>query len=247
MTMRRPVPGTARDRWLAALVAAAAASALVPPWLSGCSREAASKGSTESITLASQDAAPLASRDGGAPKGPTAPLVPSLALPPPGPPHPAETVLAKFAIELELPHGWELVAKQSDETVGLVAFAPDVSSPEPGSAFLDGSLSARVPASLEEAAAEALQSDDCKKPAECVVLAKETLAGGFLVSLRTPQAVSVESWLALAPEHAVRCGFEMAALHAPIVGGATWLDDPLSVARARGEGEAICRSVRAAR
>jgi hypothetical protein len=75
-------------------------------------------------------------------------------------------------------------------------------------------------------------------------LASETVPGGYLVSVRMPNAVVVESWRAGPLGRAVHCGFEASALKVPTTHGASWLDDPDAVARAQGRGKNICGSVK---
>lgn len=159
--------------------------------------------------------------------------------------HTLRTTLARLPVDVALPTGWRILARQSDEGEGLVAFGPDEESGETATAFLDGSQIARVPATPSEATTEALARDVCAKPSACTVLAAETIAGGYLVSVRMPRAIVVESWHAAPLGRAVRCGFERSASDAA-PGAATWLDEPDAVARARSEGEDICRSVKVA-
>ncbi len=144
--------------------------------------------------------------------------------------------LASLRAAVTLPAGWDVLASQSDESAGLVAFGP--SNDNGASVFLDGTVTTRVPASAPLATRESLAHDACAKPAVCTALATETLPGGFLVSVRMPKSVFVESWRAFAPTRAVRCGFEAAP-----AGSGAWLDDAAAVARARKLGEEICRSV----
>jgi hypothetical protein len=158
--------------------------------------------------------------------------------------HVVRTTLAKLPVELTLPTGWRSLVSQSDEGEGLVAFGPDEDSRETATAFLDGSQGARVPASASEATTEALARDACANPSACTVLGAETVPGGYLVSVRMPRAIVVESWRAAPQGRAVRCGFERSALDAP-PDAATWLDES-AAARARSEGEDICRSAKAA-
>ncbi len=167
--------------------------------------------------------------------------------PPPALASPTRVALAGLPVEVALPPGWGLLANQSDEGEGLAAFGPaEDDARTTSTAFLDGSQMARVPSSIAQATGEALARDACAKPADCVVLASEAIPGGYLVSLRTPQAVVVESWRSASGDRALRCGFEASALHGP-AHGSSWLDDPEAVARARARGESVCRSTRALR
>jgi hypothetical protein len=153
--------------------------------------------------------------------------------------------LAKLPVEVTLPRGWEVVARLSDEEQGLVAFAPSEDSQGSATAFLDGTLTERVPASSAQASSEIVDLYECAKPSVCTVLATEALpGGGFLASARTPRAVVVESWRAAPSGRAVRCGFEVAAVGTLQPRG--WLDEPEGVARARTRGEDFCRSVKPA-
>jgi hypothetical protein len=220
---------------------------LVPLLLSGCSREATHPdpavanavppSSGEPSARAPSPGDPPASANLSAP-------VASGSRPAPLTMHVVRTTLAKLPTEVALPSGWRILAGQSDEGAGLVAFGPDDDSGETATAFLDGSQVARVPASPSEATTEALERDACAKPSACTVLGTETVPGGYLVSVRMPRAIAVESWRTAPQGRAVRCGFERSAIEAS--GAASWLDDPGAVARARGEGEDICRSVKAA-
>jgi hypothetical protein len=150
-------------------------------------------------------------------------------------------------VSVALPAGWNILPDQSDEGAGLVAFAPRRSigggDDQAASAFLDGTRTVRAPASLPEAAAEILRHDQCKDSARCTVLGREMLAGGdYLVSMKTPQSVQVQSWRAGPRGRAVRCGAEVSAPAGP-AGTKTWLEDGAAVERARASVEVICRSV----
>jgi hypothetical protein len=160
--------------------------------------------------------------------------------------HVVRTTLAKMPVEVALPTGWRIVVSQSDEGEGLVAFGPDEDSRESATAFLDGSQVARVPVSPSKATAEAFARDACERSSACTVLGAETLPGGYLVSVRMPRAVAVESWRVGPEGRVVRCGFERSVLDTA-ADGATWLDEPEAVAVARREGEDICRSAKAVR
>jgi hypothetical protein len=153
--------------------------------------------------------------------------------------------LAKLPVEVALPKGWEVDARQSDEGQGLVAFSATEYSDPATAIFLDGTLTVRVPATSAEARNKILDFDECAKPSSCPVLATEALpGGGFLVSARTSEKVVVESWRAAPSGRAVRCGFSVSAIPALRGHLANWLDDPDAVARARIRGEEVCRSVK---
>jgi hypothetical protein len=130
-----------------------------------------------------------------------------------------------------------------------VAFAPAANSKERGAtAFLDGSLVARFPRSMLDAQNQAVDRDECRGPDGCAVLGKDAADGLFIVTVREPRALVVTAWRRLTSDQAVRCGFEMTGL--PASGRSKTVaaaDEIPAVARARAEGEAICRSVQAAR
>ena len=165
------------------------------------------------------------------------------------PPHITTVSLNGMPVGLVLPAGWKLLPAQSDEDAGMVAFSPDrpvLGVPEQqASAFLDGTREgAVVPASLASATEQVLAHDWCKSPAVCTVRDREALpGGGYLVSIKTPQSVFVESWLPAPNGRGVRCGGEVSALAALHIHPKTWLDDPTEVDRAGVTIEAICRSV----
>ena len=179
---------------------------------------------------------------GASPPGPVASPAPSGGAGPRSA-HVVTMTLAKLPVEVALPSGWSVLEAQSDRETGLVALGS--TEADGASAFLDGSQIVRVPASAGEATAAALARDACAKPSDCSVLGTEALPGGFLVSLRTPHAVAVESWRAGPPDHALRCGFEVSDLDSRTGRPSTWLYDPDAVARARKQGEELCRSARA--
>ncbi len=205
--------------------------------LAGCSRDASTREpiTADTAGLSASTASPTASASSG-----DNAFLPSAATRGEAT-HVVRATVAKLAIEIALPSGWQLLAAQSDMNEGLIAFGPDGPNAENATAFVDASLVVRVPASLADATTEARKRDVCAKPSACVVLGSETLPDGYLVSLRTPEAVAVESWLRGPADRAVRCGFEMSALHAPT----PWLADPSAVAHARAEGESLCKSVKA--
>jgi hypothetical protein len=228
--------------------AAGLVAVLVSQLLSGCSREATHPDRSVSNGLAaSAGEPPVSAASGDAPPASASAPAPAVggARPAPLTMHVVRTTLAKMPAEVALPAGWRVLARQSDEGEGLVAFGPDDDSRETATAFLDGSQVARVPASPSEATTEALARDACAKPSACALLGAETIPGGYLVSVRMPRAIAVESWHAAPGGRALRCGFERSALDAA-PDAATWLDEPDAVAQARREGEDICRSAKAA-
>lgn len=161
--------------------------------------------------------------------------------------------LDRMRVEIVLPVGWNLIPQQSDESSGLVAFAPDrrqqgIVPEQASSVFLDGTREgAAMPGSLADAVAEAQAREQCNSPADCVVLGREGLpGGGYLVSIKTPQSVHVESWRMGPGNRAVRCGAEMSVAAEVQPGGKTWLDDHSAVQRAQARVEAICRSAKPA-
>ncbi|HET9953915.1 MAG TPA: hypothetical protein VFQ61_05410 [Polyangiaceae bacterium] len=144
--------------------------------------------------------------------------------------------LRDFAVTLELPASWAVVAGQSDTTEGLVAFSGPCGSGYSGSGFLDAS-SQRAPASIEEAEREALKADGCREAGACNALAREPLPdGGYLVTTRSSRAVRVESWVHLGPNQVVRCGAEVFR-----EGAAP--ESPKQAAGCRAWIEKMCRSV----
>jgi hypothetical protein len=237
------------------------ARALVALALAGCSRESGPRESMAPIAMApAASSAPTASGAPAASGTPTAPSGPAASSPganaapaagadSPPPPHVVKTKLVTSPVQIELPSGWDLVANQSDEGTGLVAFAPGANSKERGAtAFLDGSLVARFPRSMLDAQNQAVDRDECRGPDGCAVLGKDAADGLFVVTVREPRALVVTAWRRLTSDQAVRCGFEMTGL--PATGRSKTVgvaDETPAVARARAEGEAICRSVKAAR
>jgi hypothetical protein len=146
-------------------------------------------------------------------------------------------------VEVTLPNAWQLRADQSDQSVGMVAFAPEFQAhaEQHKSAFLDGSRGTNLPASVADAVMETLSSYDCKSPTVCRELGRATLPnGGVLVTIKKPHAVYVEAWRSAGHERVVRCGAEVSDLGAR---GKSWLDDEQSVQAARANVEALCRSV----
>jgi hypothetical protein len=203
--------------------------------LCGCSREAPRSATTDPVApptvLASEDAAHTS------PAAASAPILAARNV--------VHTTLAGVRVDATLPAGWMLVAGESDETVGLVAFAPDDASGAATTAFLDGSQVVRMPASLAQAQAQALARDECPGPHDCAVLGADALPdGGFLVTVRASKDFLVQAWRAVTADHPVRCGFDAPA-RTRNGSRASWLDDPTALARVRAEGEGICRSVAA--
>ncbi|HLK35389.1 MAG TPA: hypothetical protein VKU41_01470 [Polyangiaceae bacterium] len=211
-----------------------AVAGLVVAWIAGaaCSRgDAAPKPAAGNAVVQSANS-PAA--------GPTPPLGGAG----PRPTRAITLTLAKLPVEVALPSGWSILEGQSDRETGLVALGPTADDPWAVTAFLDASQIVRVPPSAPEATAAALARDACAKPGDCTVLGSESIPGGYLVSLRTPHAVAVESWRTAPLDHALRCGFEASDFDPRSGRASTWLYDPDAVARARRQGEELCRSAR---
>ena len=200
----------------------------------GCRKDTDGAATSRALPLSSRPVAP--SRDAG---------IPALT-------HTVAVSLGDTRAELVLPAGWQLLPDQSDESVGLVAFGigpQRAGMPEQvPSAFLDGTSEGAVtPRSLSDAEKETLIGDRtrCKTPVDCTVLGREVLpGGGYLVTIKSPQAVFAQSWHP-SQRRSVRCGAEISApsSHSP----STWINDPQAVKTARDTVEGICRSVKLAR
>jgi hypothetical protein len=184
------------------------------------------------------------SRDGGAAPPAPAPIASAPSAAPAH--HSVEVTLVGLKLDVTLPGGWDTVENQYDPARGTAVFEPDDDSGEKGTSFVDASKDARVPESAAKALAEATARDGCAGPGGCAVLANEAIPGGYLVSVRETKAVFVESWRAIAPGRALRCGFELSQIVVATLRGGTWLDDAAAVARAQKEGEDLCRSVKPA-
>ncbi|HSY22565.1 MAG TPA: hypothetical protein VK841_10650 [Polyangiaceae bacterium] len=210
-------------------------AALVLLVLCGCSREVPRLATTDPVATPT---APVREDAGHAsPAAASAPILAARNV--------AHTTLAGVRVNTTLPEGWKLLAAESDEATGLVAFGPDDASGAATTAFLDGSQIARMPGSLAQAQAQALARHECPGPNDCSVLGAEALpGGGFLVTVRASQDLLVQSWRAVTADHPVRCGFD-APSRTKNGSPASWLGDPNALARVRAEGEGICRSVAA--
>jgi hypothetical protein len=152
--------------------------------------------------------------------------------------------LAEQRLEVTVPAGWSIDHDESNEDEGVISLGPEGGEARGGSwnesAFLDGSLVTRVPASAAEGSALALARDECKHVSDCTVLTSEARSGSVLVTFRTPVSLIVEVWIATPPDRAVRCVYEAwARPHRRSV-----LDDAAALAAVRSVGEAYCRSVR---
>lgn len=182
------------------------------------------------------------SRDGGAPPSPSSAAVPSAA----PSHHTALVTLVGLKLEVTLPAGWETVQNQYDPSRGTAVFEPNDDSGEKGTSFVDASNDTHVPESAAKALAEVMARSECSTPGDCTLLASEVIPDGYRVSVREPKGVIVESWRAVAPKRALRCGFRLYEIAAATLHGGTWLEDPAAVGRARKEGEDICGSVKPA-
>jgi len=206
----------------------ASTAALV--WLAACKNEAIGKDSTRAGTSSQRQAQV---EDAGRQAAPV-----TLAL-----------SLDGMRVTVALPAGWNILPEQSDEGAGLVAFAPHRAlqggTELAFSAFLDGTRMVRTPSSLTEAVAETLRHDHCKNPALCNVLGRETLPeGGYLVSVKTPQSIQVQSWRPGPHGRAVRCGAEVATLPSPPDTKPS-PGDTVALEQFRPSIEGLCRSVTA--
>jgi hypothetical protein len=200
-------------------VGAAVASVLA---LASCRRDSGSS--------ASRSGPPPAAVDSGAPL----------------PHHTAAVDLKGLKLTVSLPDGWERVQWQYDTERGAAVFEPGVDTGERGTSFLDASKDAHVPASATAAVAEVEGYDRCSGPSECAVLGSETIPGGYLVVVRGPKEVYVESWRTMDAGRALHCGFRLWEPAVATLHGGTWLDDAAAVARARKAGEDLCGSVKPA-
>ena len=153
-------------------------------------------------------------------------------------------------VEIALPDDMRLDAKESDESLGSVAFDRERDHPVVGAprqsitAFLTGTRNVVVQASLADAVSEA-RADFCPRSARCDELLREALpSGGWIVTLRTDKAVQTVATKPGSPGRAFVCGAEAFALFAD-PGQKTWLDDAAEIKKARDVIEGICRSARA--
>jgi hypothetical protein len=186
-------------------------------------------------------------RDGGAGATTSTPPPSTVASGAPLPHHTTAVDLKGLNLEVSLPSGWDLVQWQYDPKGGVAVFEPAEDSGERGTSFLDASKDAFVPASAAKAIAEAMARGGlCSGPSPCAVLGSEPIPGGYLVSVRGTKSVFVGSWRTIASGRALRCGVELSEIAAATLHGGTWLDDASAVARARKEGEDLCRSVKPA-
>lgn len=164
--------------------------------------------------------------------------------------HATTVTLDGLRVEITLPDDMRLDAKESDESLGAVAFDRERDHPAVGApaqsitAFLTGTRNVMVPATLAEAVT-ASRVDFCGKCTRCDELARESLSsGGFLVTLRTDKSVQAVTTKPAPAGRAFVCGAEAFALFAE-PGQKTWLDDPAEIKKARDVVEAICRSAHA--
>jgi hypothetical protein len=213
----RPRTSFSPDLPVSLFLCAAGASVLA---LAGCHRDSG----------ASLSAPPPATVDSGAPL----------------PHHTAAVDLKGLKLTVSLPDGWEKVEWQYDTERGAAVFEPGVDTGEKGTSFLDASKDAHVPASARAAVAEVEGFDHCTAPPGCAVLGSEAIPGGYLVSVRGPRDVFVESWRTMAAGRALHCGFRLTEPAVATLHGGTWLDDAIAVARARKQGEDLCRSAKPA-
>jgi hypothetical protein len=153
--------------------------------------------------------------------------------------------LAGQRIEASLPTRWRLLAQQSDESAGLVAFENEQSTVERSeSMFVDGSRAVWTPTSLDEARKRALSDDDCPSTGTCTELAFSDAEAVRSVIVKKPTAVFVRSWRRAPDGRGIRCGAEASALGA--LSPPTWLTDDRETERVGREIEALCRAVKPA-
>jgi len=154
-------------------------------------------------------------------------------------------------VAVTVPSGWEVKDGLNEaDHLGIVAFSPPTHSLETPeqqpSAFLDATSEAVIPATIEAATEGALGADDCHTSNGCVLLDRESFAGGgFLISVKSPTRVFVESWRPALNGRVVRCGAEVSGLSAVRMHPKSWLDDPNAVKGAQLLVTAICRSAHA--
>ena len=146
-------------------------------------------------------------------------------------------------VEAQLP-GLRMLADQSDPASGMVAFGTEEPRPDRTlSLFLDGSRSALLPKSADEALATVLADDACRA-GPCVELSRGTLPdAGLMISIAKPNAVYTETWRRNAQKRVVRCGCEQSELGATATAGARWLADANERAAAQHACESLCRAV----
>lgn len=200
--------------------------------LVGCDRDAAPRGAGATGTTAGATAGATGPSMSPAPGRSARPL----------PPHAVTPTLARLAIAATIPNGWDMAQTPDEADAGAAVFLPGDDSGEKGVSFLDVAPDVRLPASMEQAVSEAKGRQECEGDSGCSVLGSEAAPGGYLVTLRTPKTVFVMSWRKIAPGRVLQCRFELSQIVAATLHGGTWLDDPDAVARARREGEDLCRS-----
>jgi hypothetical protein len=153
--------------------------------------------------------------------------------------------LAGQRVEASLPKRWRLLAHQSDESAGLVAFENEQSTVERSeSMFLDGSRAVWMPTSIDEARKRALSDDDCPSTGTCTELARSDAEDVRSVIVKKPTAVFVRVWRRAPGGRGIRCGAEASALAA--LSPPAWLTDARETERAGREIETLCRSVKPA-